>query len=578
VRIGRLGLTTTVAVAVASLFALAAPLGVTMASAAGTAPPWEADANAAPPYGNLVFFDANGNEVTSGTNLSNPFAYAVATTAADAKATKATLYFADPKSGEVPGLWNNTTEAGPTTFSPASSIGSGTPADVSSFAPANPVVNASAADITSWIPGNPSDSTTGYADTIEVRLQDSGAGGAGNNGGSTYWETDIGYNTTSSPITLDGTTVPADGWAQLFPFVTPTTTTLAAAPASPQSSGTAVTLTATETPAAAGTVQFFDNGIALGSPVAVNGSGVATDALSGSTAPAVGSHSYTASFVPTIGDESGANTTSATVIGGSTSIAVPYTISAAVTPTSTALSSSVNPSTTGQSVTFTATVTPAPDGGTVAFSDTKGQITACGAQTVTAGVATCSFTFTSAESDSITAVYSGDASYAGSTSTALTQTVTGSSTTPEPTKLTTSLSSSGSVGSGPWLGGRFVEVVSGTSVTDSATLSGVNASQATGTVTYTVYAWIHVKSRPYWEWAPVASGGTVTVTGGIVPSSNAVTLSPGIYEWQASYSGDALNNPSTSWFGSETEIVIPPPRCNRGSRWGLDPGCTAADL
>ena len=46
-------------------------------------------------------------------------------------------------------------------------------------------------------------------------------------------------------------------------------------------------------------------------------------------------------------------------------------------------------------------------------------------------------------------------------------------------------------------------------MTDSATLSGGNASGATGTVTYTVYGHVRSKSFPFWQWKPVASGGTV---------------------------------------------------------------------
>ena len=96
-----------------------------------------------------------------------------------------------------------------------------------------------------WIASNSPSTTAGYANTIQVRLTDSGPGGHGNPTG-TYWESDIGYNTTASPITVDGTTVPANGWAQLFPLVTPSTTELTATPPSPEIPGTQVTLKATE--------------------------------------------------------------------------------------------------------------------------------------------------------------------------------------------------------------------------------------------------------------------------------------------------------------------------------------------
>ena len=311
-----------------SLVALGAPLMVGVSAASGpTNPPWEPDANAAPPYGNLVFYAANGEEVTSGTNLSSPFAFAVAVTPADAGATKATVNFYNPQPGVVPANWTGTSETGPTTFNPASSLPTGTPAGIVAYAPTYPVSAASTADISTWLASNIPSTTTGYAKTIEVRLTDTGPLGHGN-APDTYWETDIGYNTTSSSISVDGTTVPAHGWAELFPLVSSSTTSLAALPASPQISGTQVTLTATVTPSsAAGVVQFYDGTTMLGSPVNVT-AGTATMVIT----PAVGVHSYTAGFVPNLGDETAANTATATIIGGSSSKTVPYTITSS-TPT-----------------------------------------------------------------------------------------------------------------------------------------------------------------------------------------------------------------------------------------------------
>ena len=129
-------------------------------------------------------------------------------------------------------------------------------------------------------------------------------------------------------------------------------------------------------------------------------------------------------------------------------------------------------------------------------------------------------------------------------------------TTPQPTTLTTSLiGASPFGGSWLWWHGDVITVFPGTPVTDSATLGGANASTAGGTVTYTVY------SDP-WRKHAVASGGTVTVSGGVVPNSTSLTLPRGIYFWQASYSEDALNGASTSRIGSEIEIVVSAPRCS----------------
>ncbi len=290
------------------------------AFATGTAPPWEPDTNAAA-YGNLTFYNAGGNQVTSGTNLSSPFSYVVASTARDTGATKATVAFYNPQHGVSPAYWTGTSETGPTTFNPSTSLPAGTPADIVADAPTYPVTAASAADISTWLAANIPDTTAGYANTIEVRLTDSGPGLHGNAPG-TYWETDIGYNTTPSPITVDGTTVPADGWAVLFPFVAPTTTSLATSASTewPLTTGDPITLTATVSSTASGTVQFYDNGTLLADST-TPGSGSYTYNYT----PAAGTHVYTATFVPSPTDETGGNTATAAFLGGSTSAGVTVT-------------------------------------------------------------------------------------------------------------------------------------------------------------------------------------------------------------------------------------------------------------
>ena len=94
--------------------------------------------------------------------------------------------------------------------------------------------------------------------------------------------------------------------------------------------------------------------------------------------------------------------------------------------TSTTLSSALNPSTFGQSVTFTATATSsgAPTG-TVIFSDGS---TVLAGVPLTSGQASFSTSSLAGGSHSIIAAYSGDASFIGSTSSALTQTVNKAST------------------------------------------------------------------------------------------------------------------------------------------------------
>jgi hypothetical protein len=173
------------------------------------------------------------------------------------------------------------------------------------------------------------------------------------------------------------------------------------------------------------------------------------------------------------------------------------------------------------------------------------------------------------------ATYSGDPSNNASVSTcgAAGEVETVTPAAPPSTTLRTQLSGTEDGGWGWGWGfglGDVITVSPGTAVTDSATLSGANTAQATGTVTYTVYSLAFSDRFPYWQsqWEPVASGGTVTVTAGSVPDSDAVTLPPGIYYWQASYSGDGYNAPSVSQLGSEVEYVIYAPGYRFGSRFG----------
>ncbi len=167
------------------------------------------------------------------------------------------------------------------------------------------------------------------------------------------------------------------------------------------------------------------------------------------------------------------------------------------------------------------------------------------------------------------ASYSGDSANSASTSSCGSEVET---VTPAPTTVSTLLLGQGVFGGGwCWWWGHALTVYAGAAVTDSSTLSGTNVASASGTVTYRVYsshdAWGHQSVTQ------VASGGTVTVTNGSVPDSAPVTLSPGTYYWQASYSGDGSNAPSTSSWGSEIEVVIPVPSCTHGWSWGFDGGC-----
>src|SRR5207249_3582321 len=88
-------------------------------------------------------------------------------------------------------------------------------------------------------------------------------------------------------------------------------------------------------------------------------------------------------------------------------------------------------------------------------------------------------------------------------------------------------------------GAIVTSVIIGTSVHDTGTLSGATAS-AGGTASYNFFANNVCAGSP-------STSQTVTVTNGIVPDSPPVTPSPaGLYSFNATYSGDANNNPAKS--------------------------------
>ncbi|HEY2546923.1 MAG TPA: Ig-like domain repeat protein [Candidatus Acidoferrum sp.] len=186
------------------------------------------------------------------------------------------------------------------------------------------------------------------------------------------------------------------------------TTTTAASSANPSVFSQLITLSATIRPSfggnATGTVTFLDGTTTLGTSSAVaNAAQLSVSTL------ATGSHSITARYN---GDANSA---------GSTSSAFSQTVSQSATSTSVA--SSLNPSIVGQSVTFTATVQVVSGNsptGTVTFLDGTSSL---GAVSLANSAAQFSTSALATGSHSITARYSGDANFAASTSSALTQVV-----------------------------------------------------------------------------------------------------------------------------------------------------------
>jgi hypothetical protein len=106
-----------------------------------------------------------------------------------------------------------------------------------------------------------------------------------------------------------------------------------------------------------------------------------------------------------------------------------------------------------------------------------------------------------------------------------------------PTSVSTSLSGGGQSGPG-------ISVETNDPVTDQATINGSEAARATGTVTYNVFSDAACTDL-------VVAGSPEAFTGpGQAPASSSSPFGiAGNYYWQATYSGDPLNAPSTSACG-----------------------------
>jgi trimeric autotransporter adhesin len=233
-----------------------------------------------------------------------------------------------------------------------------------------------------------------------------------------------------------------------------------------------------------GSVMFMDGTTELGTSAL--SSGAANFSTTGLT---LGTHSITAVYTGDADFTASTSSPSQPIVGG----------------TSTALASSVNPINFGQSVTFTATVTAAATGGsvpagTVVFMDGT---TDLGHSTLdNSGVATFSTTSLQGGSNSITAVYEGDAESVGSTSSAIIQVVNQASTT---TTVTSSVNAS-----------VFSQIV-----TLAATVS-TGVGTPTGTVTFE-------DGSTVLGTAPVGASGAATF------STNALAVGP--HSIVAVYSG-----------------------------------------
>ena len=185
------------------------------------------------------------------------------------------------------------------------------------------------------------------------------------------------------------------------------TTTVVTSSANPVITGSNITYSAAVSPTDGnGTVSFFD-----GSEPLLGCQGVALNAGVATCTqfdPPPGIHTITASFSGT------------SAFGPSTSADLSEVDMYKVVMT---INSSFNPAGDPATVIFTAATYPNAVGGTIRFEDNGATIVGCAHQTLTKGQSTCRVKILRPGRYAISAVYSGDAAYAGATSSALSEKV-----------------------------------------------------------------------------------------------------------------------------------------------------------
>ena len=226
-----------------------------------------------------------------------------------------------------------------------------------------------------------------------------------------------------APLATGPQSIPLLGEVASYTFTVPSLkvdpSVSLASSANPSVAGESVTFTASVTGSQGtptGSVTFLDGTTALCAQAALAG-GAATCS---NASLAAGAHSITAQY-------SGDSKYNAATTG-----ALSQRVDAPKAAAAASLSSSPNPSTAGQGVTFTVAVTGSSGTptGTVDFLDGSSAISGCSAISLSAGAASCSTSSLSAGGHSISAHYSGDATYDAATSNTVTQTVQSVDTDP----------------------------------------------------------------------------------------------------------------------------------------------------
>ncbi|MGA8034840.1 MAG: Ig-like domain repeat protein [Candidatus Acidiferrales bacterium] len=340
----------------------------------------------------------------------------------------------------------------------------------------------------------------------------------------TYSNANLTQILTGSPVSVASNTVSYNFQAYsvtVFVFTTSSDSTVASktsvsASSTEPTQGQSVTITASVAPASGsgtptGSITFADRGTQLGTVTLVSGqTAFTTSTLS------VGSHSITAAYS---GDAS---------FAASTSAAVDVTVVApAKRATTTTVLASATQLTTGQKLTLSIGVAPQSGSGSptgaVTVLDGPTQI---GSATLVASAATFSTNALAVGSDSLTVSYSGDSTFATSTSNAVSVTVSAPPKLGTATALTVSAT----------------QINSGASVTFTAkVLPQSGQGTPTGTATFLD--------------GQTQIGSSALTTGSAQFSTS--SLSSSTHRISASYSGDSNYSASTSSIATITVSAAP---------------------
>jgi len=202
----------TARVGAAALLLLATLVGLVgsaaTAHAAGPVPPWEPDPSS---IGGLVFYNAAGTEITTGSINDAPFAKYVRSTAAGRPGdTKATLFAYTPVEGVPIGSWSGGALTASTNYPNASAP---EPVKSSTF----PVATVSSADLTlaQFIATFPNNAATGaYQGLYQLRIKTSGPGQPP---GATYASADIKITGTTWTLVYPDTSITGSKFHPLAP-------------------------------------------------------------------------------------------------------------------------------------------------------------------------------------------------------------------------------------------------------------------------------------------------------------------------------------------------------------------------